>query len=58
MEEVIDLYTVPVNNSLLTRTTLNVRRYWLAMPLGAGVLRWVLACRTIEEENSIGQLFL
>ena len=24
---------------------------WLAMPLGAGFLRWVLACHTIEEEN-------
>ena len=53
MEEVIDLYTVPVNNSLLTRTTLNVRRYWLAMPLGAGVLRWVLACRTIKKKTKV-----
>ena len=29
--------TVPVNNSLLTGTLSNVRRCWLAMPLGAGV---------------------
>ena len=25
---------------------------WLAMPLGAGFLRWVLACRTIKEEKT------
>ena len=43
--------TVPVNNSLLTGTHLNVRRCWLYMPLGAGVLRWVLACHTIENKN-------
>ena len=24
---------------------------WLAMPLGAGFLRWVVACQTIEEEK-------
>ena len=42
--------TVPVNNLLLTGTLSNVRRCWLAMPLGAGVLRWVLACRTIEKK--------
>ena len=30
--------TVRVNNSLLTGTLSNVRRCWLAMPLGAGVL--------------------
>ena len=31
----------------------NVHKCWLAMPLGAGVLCccWLLACRTIEEEN-------
>ena len=34
--------TVPVNNSLLTGTLSNVHRCWLAMPLGAGFLRWVL----------------
>ena len=28
---------------LLTGTFSNVRRCWLAMPLSAGVLRWVLA---------------
>ena len=43
--------TVPVNNLLLTGTLSNVRRCWLAMPLGAGVLHWVLACRTIERKN-------
>ena len=31
--------TVPVHNLLLTGTLSNVRRCWLAMPLGAGVLR-------------------
>ena len=29
----------------------NVHTCWLAMPLGAGVLRWVLAHRTIEKTN-------
>ena len=24
---------------------------WLSMPLGTGVLYWVLACRTIEKQN-------
>ena len=24
---------------------------WHAMPLGAGILRWVLACRTIEKKS-------
>ena len=38
---------VPVNKLLLTGTLSNVHRCWLAMPLGAGVLHWVLACRTI-----------
>ena len=64
-EEVIDRDTVLVNNSLLTWTPVpvnkesltgtlsNVRRCWLAMPLGAGVLRWVLACRTIEKKMKV-----
>ena len=42
---------VPVNNSILTGTLSNVRRCWLAMPLGAGVLSWVLACGTIENKH-------
>ena len=29
----------------------NVRRCWLVMPLGAGVLRWVLAWCTIEKKT-------
>ena len=29
--------TVPVSKLLLTGTLSNVRRYWLVMPLGAGV---------------------
>ena len=29
----------------------NVRRCRLAMPLGAGFLRWVLACRTIKRKK-------
>ena len=32
---------------------LNVRRCWLAMPLVAGFLRWVLACRTIEKKQKV-----
>ena len=31
----------------------NVHRCWLAMPLGAGFLRWVLACRTIEKKTKV-----
>ena len=31
----------------------NVRKCWLAMPLGAGFLRWVLACRTIEKKTEV-----
>ena len=42
---------VLVNNSLLTRTLLNVRRCWLSMPLGAGILHWVLAWHTIEKKQ-------
>ena len=42
---------VPVNKEPLTGTLSNVRRCWLAMPLGAGFLRWVLACRTIEKKR-------
>ena len=34
-------------------TLSNVRRGWLAMPLGAGVLSWVLACRTIEKKTKV-----
>ena len=30
--------TDPVNNLLLTGTLSNVRRCWLAMPLGAGIM--------------------
>ena len=53
-EEVIDRDPgpgVPVNDSLLTGTLSNVHRCWMAMPLGAGVLSWVLACHTIEKQN-------
>ena len=35
----------------------NVRRSWLAMPLGSGILIWLLACRTIEEKNESINLF-
>ena len=49
--------TMLVNNSLLTGTLSNVRMCWLAMPLGAGVLRWVLACRTIEKKNESQKYF-
>ena len=64
MKEVIDRNTDPVNKLLLagtdlvkklllTETLSNVRRCWLAMPLGAGILRWVLACHTIEKKTKI-----
>ena len=43
--------TVPVNKLLSTGTLSNVRRCLLAMPVGAGVLSWVLAWRTIERKN-------
>ena len=43
--------TVPANKEYAAGTLSNVRRCWLAMPLGAGVLRWVLACHTIEESQ-------
>ena len=43
--------TVPANKEHLTGTLSNVRRCWLAMPLGAGFLRWVLACHTIEKKT-------
>ena len=45
--------TVPVNKEHLTGTLSNVRKCWLAMPLGAGFLRWVLACRTIEKKTKV-----
>ena len=44
---------VPVNNSLLIGTLSNVFRCWLAMPLGAGDLRWVLVWRTIEKKSKV-----
>jgi len=31
----------------------NVCMCWLAMPLVAGFLRWVLACRTIEKKTKV-----
>ena len=52
------MLSVPVNNSSLTGTLSNVRRCWLAMPLGAGVLSWVLACRTIEKNTQVSYLFI
>ena len=45
--------TVPVNKEYLTGTLSNVRRCWLAMPLGGGFLCWVLACRTIEKKTKV-----
>ena len=45
--------TVHANKEYAAGTLSNVRRCWLAMPLGAGVLRWVLACRTIEKKTKI-----
>ena len=35
----------------------NVHKCWLAMPLGAGIMSWVLACRTIEKNMKVS-LFL
>ena len=34
--------TVPANKEYAACTLSNVRRRWLAMPLGAGVLSWLL----------------
>ena len=51
-KEVIDRNTVLVNKLLLTGTLSNVHRCWLVMLLGAGVLCWVLACRTIEKKET------
>ena len=36
----------------------NVCRCWLAMPLEAGFLSWVLACHTIEKKRKSSPLFL
>ena len=35
----------------------NVRRCCLAMPLGADILRWVLACRAIENKTKVYNVF-
>ena len=35
------------------RSIANVRRCWLAMPLGAGLLSWLLACHTIEKKTKV-----
>ena len=43
--------TVPANKEYAAGTLSNVRRCWLAMPLGAGILHWVLACHTIEKKT-------
>ena len=44
--------TLPfMQKGTLANSLSNVRRCWLTMPLGAGFLRWVLACRTIEKKN-------
>ena len=44
--------TLPfMQKGTLTNPISNVRRCWLAMPLGDGVLRWVLACHTIEKKR-------
>ena len=45
-EEVIDRKTDPINKPLLAEL---FHRCWLAMPLGADILCWVLACRTLEK---------
>ena len=45
--------TVPANNEYTAGTLSNVRRFWLVMFLGAGVLSWVLACRTIEKRTKV-----
>ena len=48
-----------MNKEHLTGTLSNVRKCWLAMPLGAGFLRWVLAagCLTIEKKTKLKLLF-
>ena len=42
------MYIVQILYQLILK---NDRKSWLAMPLGAGLLHWVLACRTIDEKN-------
>ena len=46
---------IKIKKRLLSGRVLIVRNpsqmCWLAMPLGAGFLRWVLACRTIEKKT-------
>ena len=45
--------TVPANKEYAAGTSqMSVGAGWpMAMPLGAGVLRWVLACRSIEKKT-------
>ena len=45
--------TDPVNKLLLTGTLSNVRRCWLAMPLGACVQSCMMAYRTIEKKTKV-----
>ena len=50
MEEVIHSYSKYVQGLPHSYYHMsNVRSCWLAMPLGAGILRWLLACRTIDK---------
>ena len=39
--------------SYCPETLSNVRRCWLAMPLGAGFLCWMLECRLIEKKTKV-----
>ena len=40
-----------VQKESLANPLSNDRRFWLAMPLGAGFRCWVLSCRTIENKR-------
>ena len=43
--------TVPENKEYSAGSLSYVCRCWLAMPLGAGFLSWVLACHTIKRRK-------
>ena len=47
------VHTSEVPSFILSYPSLNVHRCWLAMPLGIGILCWVLACHTIEKKKKV-----
>ena len=56
LDKIFRSFYAKANTTFYAKGTLayplsNVHRCWLTMPLVAGFLRWVLACRTIERTN-------